>query len=392
MLIELLGCPVHRLLVICTAFTAFCASSLLAQNMMPTVTGSSSLHDASEPLFEIARLQTKLDEFNDAQQNYLAGIELLIQENGGYSPSLIEPYTELAQTFILTGEHREAISTLEQAQHISQRNFGLLNLDQVLLLDEMSNAYLLMGNTILAENIQQERLTLALRRYGEDDPQVIPFRRHLANYYDLSRMRGRAREQFENILDIQQQNFEEFDGRQLSTLSELVRIDILLGNSNSSRRRLLTMLESRDNIAPTEVGNALAILGDWDLARGQTETALQYYRDAYKVLNAEQPSLATEYFSTPRLINFIPPPSPVDRQGNHTRYIWSWMSARFNISSLGMANNIEIIDSSPNRFMNSLYTSRLSKAVYRPRLVDGEPSNTTAVSYSHQFRSFIGGD
>jgi tetratricopeptide (TPR) repeat protein len=392
LLVESLGPTVRRLLDVCAVLTAFCASSLLAQDIMPTVSGSPSLREASEPLFEIARIQTELNEFNDAQQNYLAGIELLIQENGGYSPSLIEPYTELAQTFILNGEHREAITTLEQAQHISQRNFGLLNMDQVSLLDEMSNAYLLMGNTILAENIQQERLTLALRRYGEDDPQVIPFRRHLAIYYDLSRMRGRAREQFEDILDIQQQNFEEFDGRQLSTLSELVRIDILLGNPNSSRRRLLTMLESRDNIAPTEVGNALAILGDWDLARGQTETALQYYRDAYKVLNAEQPSLATEYFSTPRLINFIPPPSPVDRQGNHTRYIWGWMSARFNISSLGMPNNIEIIDSSPSRFMNSLYTSRLSEAVYRPRLVDGEPSNTTAVTYSHQFRSFIGDD
>ena len=372
--------------------TAFCVSSLLAQDMMPAVTGSPSLRDASEPLFEIARLQIELDEFSDAQQNYLAGIELLIQKNGGYSPSLIAPYIELARIFTLNGEHIEAITTLEQAQHISQRNFGLLNMNQVALLDEMSNAHLLMGNTIQAENIQQERLTLALRRYGEDDPQAIPFRRHLANYYDLSRMRGLAREQFEDILDIQQQNFEKDDGRQLTTLSELVRIDILLGSSNSSRRRLLTMLESRDNIAPTEVGNALAILGDWDLARGQTETALKYYRDAYRVLNAEQPSLATEYFSTPRLINFIPPPSPVDRQGNHTRYIWGWMSARFNISSLGMPNNIEIIDSSPSRFMNSLYTNRLSEAVYRPRLIDGEPSNTTAVLYKHQFRSFIEGD
>ena len=381
--------PMHRLLIIFTVLITLYVSSLSAQNIPTVVPESPPFKSAIESLFESARLQTELNELSDAQDNYLAGIELLVQESGEYSPSLIQPYIELARTFSLNEKTVETITILEQAQHISQRNFGLLNMDQISLLDDMSSAYLLMGDTIQSENIQQERLALALRRYGEDDPQVIPFRRHLANYYDLSRMRGLAREQFEDILEIQQENFGEYGDRQLATLSELVRIDILLGNTRASRRHLLAMLEFKDMMSPTEVGNALTVLGDWDQTLGQTETALKYYQEAHRLLTVKQPSLGIQHFSTPKLINFIPPPSPVDIQGNHTRYIWSSVLLRFNISSLGIANNIEIMEPSISGLMDSLYIARLSEAVYRPRLVDGEPLDTIGVFYRHNFRYFI---
>ena len=112
------------------------------------------------------------------------------------------------------------------------------------------------------------------------------------------------------------------------------------------------MLEFKDMMSPTEVGNALTILGDWDLTLGQTETALKYYQEAHRLLTVKQPSLGIQHFSTPKLINFIPPPSPVDIQGNHTRYIWSSVLVRFNISSLGIANNIEIIEPSISGLMD----------------------------------------
>ena len=206
---------------------------------------------------------------------------------------------------------------------------------------------------------------------------------------EINKNKFKFREQFEDILEIQQENFGEYGDRQLATLSELVRIDILLGNTRASRRHLLAMLEFKDMMSPTEVGNALTILGDWDQTLGQTETALKYYQEAHRLLTVKQPSLGIQHFSTPKLINFIPPPSPVDIQGNHTRYIWSSVLVRFNISSLGIANNIEIMEPSISGLMDSLYIARLSEAVYRPRLVDGEPLDTIGVFYRHNFRYFI---
>jgi len=346
---------------------------------------------SADALVELGRLQTELTEFDTAQESYLAGIELLIEENGEFSPALIEPYTGLARAYLLNQQPLEAITILEEAQHISQRNFGLLNVDQVSLLDEMSRAYLLVGDTAEAQNRQRERLTLALRRFGADDPRVIPFHNQLADYYDLSRMRVRAREQYEAVLDIQRENFGEYDGRLLVPLSELLRIDILLGGSSSARRRLLQVLESSENATPVEVGNALAALGDWEQARRRTDAALEYYRDAYATLHVEDPSIAAEFFATPRFINFVPPPSPVDRQGNRAPHAWGSIAARFRVSSNGRATEITVAAASPAGLMDSRYVERLAEAAYRPRLLDGEPVDTAAVTFSHEFRYFVAG-
>ena len=159
-----------------------------AQNAPPTGTSPQLSSPNGQALVELGKLQTELAEFQMAQESYLAGIELLVEENGEYSPSLIEPYTGLADAYLRNQQPLEAITILEQAQHISQRTFGLLNLEQAVLLDEITRAYLLIGDTAEAQNIQRERLTLALRRFGETDPRVIPFHNQLADYYDRSRM------------------------------------------------------------------------------------------------------------------------------------------------------------------------------------------------------------
>ena len=360
-----------------------------AQNAPPTGTRPQLSSPNGQALVELGKLHTELAEFQMAQESYLAGIELLVEENGEYSPSLIEPYTGLADAYLRNQQPLEAITILEQAQHISQRTFGLLNLEQARLLDEITRAYLLIGDTAEAQNIQRERLTLALRRFGETDPRAIPFHNQLANYYDRSRMRIRAREQYEAILAIQRENFGDNDGRSLLPLSKLLRIDILLGDSTSARRRLLHGLESNDNATPIQVGNALAALGDWELALRRTDSALEYYRDAYATIQAVEPEAAAEYFATPRFNDFRPPPSQVDLGGNRASHSWGSISVEFGISAEGRATDIAVVEAHPRGLMDALYVQRLGEASYRPRLIDGEPADTAAVSYTHQFRYFV---
>lgn len=366
---------------------ALLSTAVALGQVIPAETASEP--GSGEALVERGRLQSELAEYEDAQGSYLAGIERLIEADGEYSPTLIEPYTGLAQAYLLNEQPLEAITVLEQAQHISQRNFGLLNLEQTTLLDEMSRAYLAIGDTLQAQNMQRERLTLAQRRFGEDDPRVIPFHNQLADYYDLSRMRVRAREQYEAVLDVQREHYGENDGRLLVPLSELVRIDIQLGDPSAARRRLLRVLESSENATPVEIGNALATLGDWELSRRRTDAALPYYRDAYATLAAEDPATAAEYFAAPRFVDFAPPPSPVDLRGNEAPYVWVSIAARFRVSAQGTASDIAIVEASPGGLMDSAYARRLASASFRPRLVDGEPTETTGVTYRHEFRYFI---
>ena len=204
-----------------------------------------------------------MNEFDAAEGTYLRGIERLTEAHGEFSPILLEPYRALAQVYVRNSRYPEALTVLQHAQHISQRNYGLFNVEQTVILDEMSEAYAASGETRNAQEIQRQRLNIGLRRYGEDDLQLVPFRYHLAEYYELSRMRARAREQYEEVIEIQEAHLDRYSGDLLRPLRELTRIDILSGDSSSARRRLEEILERGASSSAVERARSLAVLGDW---------------------------------------------------------------------------------------------------------------------------------
>ena len=342
--------------------------------------------DETQAAIERGRLELERAQLEDAQASYLEGISQLSAELGSDSPALIEPYSELARIYMLNDQPLEAITVLETARDVSHQNYGLFNLEQVPLLDQIGRAYLQLGNTDEAQNLQRERLNVALRRFGEDDPRTIPYRNHLADYYDQSRMRLVAREEYEAVLDIQRETYGENDGRLLIPLSQLTSIDIRLGNIRSARGQLRRLLESSTNATPFQRASALAVLGDWELVRSRREAALDYYREAYAALQDELPSLAEEFFASPHFVDFAPPASPVDWRSNPDSYAWGFIEMQFGVSAEGKATNIVISRSSPPLVMDDLYGRRLAEASFRPRLADGEPVPTPGVSYRHEFR------
>ena len=346
--------------------------------------------DDARAMLERGREQRDLAQLEEAQASYLEGIGQLTADVGADSPALIEPYTELARIYLLSDRPLEAITVLETARGVSQRNHGLFNLEQVPLLDEMARAYLQMGNTVEAQNLQRERLNVALRRFGEDDPRTIPYRNRLADYYDRSRMRLLAREEYEAVLAIQRETFGENDGRLLIPLSQMTAIDIRLGNTRSARGQMVRVLESTANATPPQRASALAVLGDWELVRNRIEAAQGRYRQAYEALQTEQPSLAEEFFAAPRFIDFIPPATAADWRANPDSYAWGHIEAQFQVSGNGKATNIVIADANPPLLMDALYARRLAEARFRPRLVDGAPTPTAGVSYRHDFRFPVG--
>ena len=354
----------------------------------PSSSASPSNDADARALIALGAVQADLHEFAAAEGTYLRGIEHLTEAHGEFAPILIDPYRGLAQVYVRSGRSPEALTVLEHAQHISQRNYGLFNVGQTIILDEMSEAYVTAGDTRSAQEIQQERLNIALRRFGEDDLDLIPFRYHLAEYYALSRMHGRAREQYEDVIEIQESHLVRYSGDLLKPLRELVRIDILSGDSSSARRRLQEILELGEAIPAMERARSLAVLGDWALTNGQLATGLSHYRDADAVLAGDEGSRAVELFSSPALINFIPPPSPVDRTGGSAPYEWGAISADFEISAEGRARNVQIVAATPPGLMDARYRARLMESYFRPRLVAGEPIATPHVRFTHQFRYF----
>ena len=150
-------------------------------------------------LAALGLIRAELRDLDAALDNLIEAADMVAKAEGEYSPTLIEYYRGLGRTYIKGGQYQQAIVTLEQAQHITQRHLGLFNVEQAALLDDITTAYLGLGNTVDAQKTQVERLDNAIRRFGPNDPRVIPFRYTLAKYYERSRLPESAREQYQEV-------------------------------------------------------------------------------------------------------------------------------------------------------------------------------------------------
>ena len=346
-------------------------------------------------LAALGLIQAELRNTEDALNNLIEAIGIVEDAEGEYAVTLVEYYRGLGRTYIKSGQYQQAIVTLEQGQHISQRNLGLFNVEQSPLLDDLTTAYLGLGNTLEAKDTQVERLDNAIRRYGAADPRVIPYRYTLAKYYEQSRLPESAREQYQEVLDAQEERLGAANVGLLAPLRELVALDLLVaqGAEPERRDRLAALLEQNQDVPATERGLSLALLGDWATVTGDAAAAGSYYRDAWNALRAAADVDVAGYFSKPSMLDFVPPLSPVDRNERSRPYTWAEIVLEFNVTAAGLTADVRVVTrDSLTTALQARYSRRMRETHFRPRLVDGQPVTTTNVRSTHYVRRYVNKD
>ena len=253
----------------------------------------------------------------------------------------------------------------------------------------MGRVYETAGDTRSAQEIQQRLLELGFRQHGDDSLEIVPFHYQLAEYYEASRMRAKAREQYEAVLDIRETHYGEQAPELLEPLRALLRFDILSSDTSFAGRRIEEILESGAAISPMERALSLAVIGDRELAAGREESALARYGEAYTTLADSDRAAADSLFASPVAINFIPPLSPVDLSGSINDYAWGGITAQFEVTANGRARYVEIVEALPADLMEARYRRRLRETYFRPRLADGVPAATASVRFTHEYRYFV---
>jgi tetratricopeptide (TPR) repeat protein len=346
-------------------------------------------------LAALGLIRAELGALDEAVTHLHDAIEAVVDAEGEYSPTLVEYYRALGRVYIKNGQYREAIASLEQGQHISQRHLGLFNVEQSPLLDDITTAYLGLGDTIEARKMQIERLDNAIRRFGAADPRVIPYRYTLARYYERSRLPESAREQYEEVLKSQEARLGPTSPGVLTPLRELAEIDLLIsqGDNPAHRDRLAAVLEQNADASPIERGLAFALLGDWATVKGDPAAAADYYRRAWNELSLSPGADVAAYFAKPAMIDFVPPLSPVDRAERRRPYTWAEIVLEFDVGREGLPSNVRAVTRDPQiSTLADRYSRRLRETHFRPRLLNGEPVATTNVRSTHYVRRYVNRD
>jgi tetratricopeptide (TPR) repeat protein len=354
-------------------------------------------HDAgyAADLAALGLIRGELRQTEEAEKDLLEAIDIVKTGEGEYSPTLIDYYRGLGRAYIKGARYPEAIVTLEQAQHISQRHLGLFNVEQAPLLDDITTAYLGLGDTLEAQKTQLERVDNAIRRFGASDPRVIPYRYTLANYYERSRLPESAREQYEEVLKSQETRLGSTDPTLLAPLRQLVKIDLLVtqGADPASRDRLASLIEQNQDLDPIERGISRAMLGDWATVTGDTAAARSYYKDAWTDLSGSANVDLAGYFAKPMMLDFVAPLSPVDRAERRRPYVWAEVVLEFDVSAEGLPSSMKVVTSgeAPSG-LQMRYNRRMRETHFRPRLVNGQPVATTNVRSTHYVRYYVESD
>ncbi|HET7134085.1 MAG TPA: tetratricopeptide repeat protein [Gammaproteobacteria bacterium] len=355
-------------------------------------------HDAdyAKDLTALGRIQAELARVDPAETNLLKAIEIIQQAEGEFSISLVEPYRGLGRAYIKAARYPQAIAVLEQAQNISQRNLGLFNVEQSGVIDDITTAYLGLGDTMEARRMQISRLDNAVKRFGANDPRVYPFRYELADYYQRSRLTDSAREQYAEVLKSQETQLAPNDPQLMSPLRQLAKIDLLTtqGDTDDAFVRLKTILEQNPDADPVERGLSLVALGDRAIVKGEAEGARAYYKQAWDTLQAKPDVDVAGYFAKPVLLDFIAPLDSVDRGERSRRpYSWAQIEAHFDLSADGRPYNVSLAPhEGPPTPIESRFTRRLRETHFRPRLVNGEPVATDNVQFTHLIRYYVSKD
>jgi hypothetical protein len=368
-----------------------------------------------------------------ATLQYRAAIEEIEGIEGAYGNGLPQTLMGLGTALQEQNAHAEAVEVFKRAMHVTRINEGLYNLDQVPILERLIESYIADENWEDANDRHSYLFWLHRRNFGQSDTRLLPIIEKLSNWhlnlYTLNLSDGMhehlitAHSLFKLAVNIIDSNSGNDDLRLVKSLRGLTVTNYFLrryqaenarklnesarsGKAPSAQQkaqleqynfnsyasgkaaisRIVHVLNKHPDAEPSASSKAKVVLGDWYLLFDKWKSAQQTYHSAYSDLVEENASPETieALFGHPVALPDMPlMVSKVKEPDSKTPYVM----VSFDVTALGKAKNVDIIEAMPNTSarLKSRVRRSLKTAKFRPRFVDGEAVMTYGVTHRYLF-------
>jgi len=346
--------------------------NLLEQIEMEFGEGDQHLADAR---LLLARIQSESGDYSAAEQEILAAIDIYEADVGRLSPELIPPFLQLGDNYESAGDYAAAMSAWGEARTIGRRNFGLLNTQQLPILDQMTEAAEELEQIETARDLQQEALVLVERIYGPSSRESMEARFKYAGW--LRQEDAFFSEQLRIYFEIERTIEDHFDRDPLLIARVMHERALAFRNIRngdplgiSGLRDALELVEEMPEPPPLVMASLLVDIGDWYVAFSRSSG--EEYRLAWQLLgqldNSEE--LRRAWFADLIEIDRVPmsrrhlSDDPEDPAGH--------ILIGFTVDTSGHTRDVEIIESNPADLKDTAALTSFREARYRPSIVDGE--------------------
>ena len=366
--------------------------------------GRESLETA-RALSALAGAQALAGDAAAARENYQASIDIIVTLEDHLSAELIDPLTGLGRTTLHASRPDLASDAFERALHVNQVNAGPQNLEQVPLLNDLTEAYYQLGDFRQADALQDYAIGLYERLYpGDDNTAIIPALYRRATW--LNRMGLVLEEQrtYNKIIRI----IERVEGRNsldlLPALTNLGRTYLytpeLDGFKTGIRRlkRAISIAKNHDG-TPIQHADAELALGDFQTLAGDRTAARRAYQRAWDVLSeGDELSLLASRdvrFDNPTPLQDLDPPARFKstagaelRESIGREPQLGYVTVAYDVNTRGTPQNLRVVEAVPKGLKDSEALAWVRRFRFRPRFEERRPITTPDEQYRYEFRYY----
>lgn len=357
----------------------------------------------------------------DPVQTYLEAIEQAEALGGTYAGELVDLYYGMGQSLSELGELEEARNAFHQAVLVSRVNSGPNGLEQTNYLYGIADIEFRIGNPKGAVGALEQIYRIHTRHHGEDSPDMLPVLKQLSGWYTerLARSGERARpSDFENLSFLAERIAYLTEARyglgsprsakssralaqahyraiyQVVVTGHFPEPSLVMNTGpggqsvgpepsilnhyqagEAALQRAVQSWQENPDASELQVAEAVAQVGDWNLAFEHHRAAQRNYEQAYQVLaaSADFAPLAERYLGQPTPIRIMQTSGSMVRNLEPPSAEGS-LDISMTVKSTGRLRDIRIINAPAGLPEEQLLEVRqiLEGALFRPAVIGGE--------------------
>jgi tetratricopeptide (TPR) repeat protein len=376
-------------------------------------------------LMNLALTQQRAGDYVAAESSYLRVIDMIEASGRRTSARLARAYAGLAATYYAARRYDLAAASYGHAIALLRRTEGLYDEAQLPWLGKQADALTEVGRNGEALRAHRYALRLVAQHDGQESLAYARQLEALGRWYTrvggYEASRGTLRKAAEVVVDAGGPNSLDLVGPLTAyaenarrwlmdpSLDEMTALDeqrrsmfqdsmmpappslspsTIASEGQKALERAAAVVAAHPDVSPALSAGVKVQLGDWYQVRQQPDRALPYYRQAWQSVGSAPDGgrLRESLFGGPVLLQYDAPDS------------WNRLAARppeevelrvveveLSVTALGLPKDARVVGVDAEQRLANQALRAAASAIYRPRLVDGEPVATTGVRFSQPF-------
>ncbi len=359
--------------------------------------------ETSKALNNLALVQHRTGQYEAAIQNFESSIEIIEFREDRLNAQLVNPLKGLGASHLANDRPDLAVQTFDRARHITHVNEGPHNIEQVEILESLAESTLRMGDMKGARSLLDRIHLLNVRHFDNNELGLLPSLMRRADWQHRAGYYNEERATYRRAIRIVEAKLGKNDPQLIPPLLKLAEsfyfIDMTqVGRTSQSViatgeiyfKRAARIAERSETVGWYEYAETKLALADYYVYMDAHSRARKIYEEVWELLSADEERLAArrDWLERPSVLWEEPLPTYAgsDRTASGEEYLNGTIRVDYDVSRRGRVRNIRT-EAYPPEFteMQRIVHRELRSRIFRPMLVDGQPSDSEELVFEHNF-------